>query len=149
MLASTRHELWRVREGGRIFATMQIDRRRFLHVVGTLAAATASTACGTAAIPDSVALARPELLAALGPTRVRALGARYREMHPAERDAESLRRAIARSIPWSSRMPWSSESPVAELVHRDFESERTVTVLGWILSATEARQCALLSLLPA
>ena len=35
---------------------------------------------------------------------------------------------------------------MARLVHDDFDDGRTVVVDGWILSATEARQCALYSL---
>jgi hypothetical protein len=135
-------------DAGNATSNAPLDRRRFLGVAATLAAATASTACGTS-ITASAELARPELLGALGASRVRALGARYREMTPAERDADSLRSAIVRSMPWSARMPWSGAASTADLVHQDFEAGRTVTVLGWILSATEARQCALFSLLPA
>jgi hypothetical protein len=34
----------------------------------------------------------------------------------------------------------------AELVRRDFTEGHTVEVQGWVLSITEARQCALYSL---
>jgi len=36
---------------------------------------------------------------------------------------------------------------IAATVRRDFETGRTVLVNGWVLAATEARQCALFSLL--
>jgi len=36
---------------------------------------------------------------------------------------------------------------IAAMVRRDFETGRTVLVNGWVLAATEARQCALFSLL--
>jgi hypothetical protein len=36
---------------------------------------------------------------------------------------------------------------IAAMVRRDFDTGRTVLVNGWVLSATEARQCALFSLL--
>jgi hypothetical protein len=34
------------------------------------------------------------------------------------------------------------------LIQRDFAEGRTVLLDGWVLSVTEARQCALYSLLP-
>jgi hypothetical protein len=85
----------------------------------------------------------------MGTDLVRAIGARYREMVPAERTAESLAAAIDDSRPLSSRLPWATRPTVAEMVRTDFARGRTVVVDGWILSATEARQCALYSLRPA
>jgi len=38
---------------------------------------------------------------------------------------------------------------VNEQVQLDFARGRTVMLNGWVLSVTEARQCALFSLLPA
>jgi hypothetical protein len=70
-------------------------------------------------------------------------------MISAERDARSLEGAIRRSLPWSARLSGSIVSHTSSLVHDDFDAGRTVVLLGWILSATEARQCALFSLLPA
>ena len=118
--------------------------------MGGVALATLGAACdrGTKA-DETSALARPELLAALGAARVRELGHRYREMVPAERDAASLGDAIRHSLPLTARLFGSSSTDVPRLVHDDFDAGRTVVVLGWILSATEARQCALFSLLPA
>jgi hypothetical protein len=127
-----------------------MDRRRFLRVAAAGAAAgLTSTGCAPGAAYDDGALARPDVLAALGPSHVRAIGEAYREQVPAERDAESLREAIAASTPWSSRLPWSAPPPLAARVRSDFEDGRTVVVGGWVLSLTEARQCALYSLLPA
>jgi hypothetical protein len=127
----------------------RMDRRRFLELIGGVAVATLATACDASSALDSAALARPDLLDALGAERVRALGARYREMVPAERDAASLRDAIRRSVPLRARLSGNGSSQLARMVHDDFEDGRTVVVLGWILSATEARQCALFSLTPA
>jgi len=123
-----------------------MERRRFLGVIGGTAVAALSVACGASPDLERSALARPDLLQALGPERVRALGVRYREMVPAERDADSLRDAIRRSLPLTARLSGSSAPPLARLVHEDFEGGRTVVVDGWILSATEARQCALFAL---
>ena len=123
-----------------------MERRRFLGLIGGGAVAALSVACGAGADVASGALARPELLAALGAERVRSLGARYRETTPAERDAASLEDAIRQSLPSSASRSGNSAAQLARLVRDDFEAGRTVVVDGWILSATEARQCALFSL---
>ena len=131
---------------------IHMDRRQFIRIAGAGAAsvAVALTADGCAAADDDVAsLAHPELVAALGAGTVRAIGERYRAMTPAERDLRSLRAAIIDSRPWMSRWLRVRRPSVADLVHSDFEQHRTVVVQGWVLSVTEARQCALYSLLPA
>jgi hypothetical protein len=123
-----------------------MERRRFLGLIGGTAVAALSVACGASPDLEQSALARPDLLDALGAERVRALGVRYRQMMPAERDAASLRDAIRRSLPAAARLSGNGPSPLARLVHDDFDGGRTVVVDGWILSATEARPCALFSL---
>jgi hypothetical protein len=125
-----------------------IDRRGFLRVSAVSAAALAATSCRAVPAGDP-ALARPELLSTLGAGPVRAIGARYRTMQGAERDSEALRRAILASRPMSARLFGVAEPSLATLVREDFEQGRIVVVDGWILSVTEARQCALFSLLPA
>ncbi|HXG95638.1 MAG TPA: hypothetical protein VNJ06_00850 [Gemmatimonadales bacterium] len=82
------------------------------------------------------AAAHPDLLAVLGPERIRAIGVQYRRLVPAENDRLFLRAAILAPHP-----------SIAATVRRDFETGRTVLVNGWVLAATEARQCALFSLL--
>jgi hypothetical protein len=126
--------------------TATMNRREFLIVTGAGAIAIAGAGCAPDARYETGALARPAVLAALGPDVTRAIGTRYRSMASDERDAGSLRRRILASRPWSARLTGRPPS-VAELVADDFEHGRTVTVDGWILSATEARQCALFSLL--
>jgi hypothetical protein len=122
-----------------------MNRRDFLHVASAGAIAAATAACAPDARYDADALARPELLAALGPDATRAIGRRYLAMNSYGMDARSLRRAILASRPWSDRLFGQSPS-VSKLVNTDFSDGRTVVVDGWILSVTEARQCALLAL---
>src|SRR5258705_8823393 len=85
---------------------------------------------------DPAAPPHPDLVAVLGPDPVRAIGAQYRRLVPPENDRLRLRAAIL-----APRMS------IAAMVRRDFETGRTVLVDGWVLPATEARQCALFSLL--
>ena len=126
---------------------MTIDRRRFLQftTAGVLASLT-SNACATGEAADSRALAQPALLRMLGAERVRELGVRYRQMVPAENREAALRGALSHGETRRSSFPWTSRPSLAQQVEDDFANGRTVLVNGWILSATEARQCALFSL---
>jgi len=125
-----------------------MNRREFLFVAGAGAIGSTIAACAPDARYETSALARPTLLGALGPDVTRAIGAHYRAMTAGERNAESLRGAIMASRPWSARLTGHPPS-VATLVTADFERGNAVVIDGWVLSATEARQCALFSLLTA
>jgi hypothetical protein len=102
----------------------------------------ASSACASGG--DAAALGKPDLLVALGPDAVRRLGRRYRENVPRERDAPRIEAAITASRPWAARIG-VSHSTLSDQVRDDFEAGHTVVVDGWLLSVTEARQCALYS----
>lgn len=118
-----------------------MQRRRFLQVTaaGTIAAV---TTWGCADNPgDARPIAHPALLDMLGAERTREIGTRYRATVPAEQTVGALRAAIL-----SSQRRWHWGKSVEAQVHDDFEAGRTVLVGGWVLSTTEARQCALYSL---
>ena len=61
-------------------------------------------------------------------------------MVPQEGSAAALRAAISDGARGEAR------PSVAQQVRNDFAAGRIVLVDGWVLSATEARQCALFSL---
>ena len=131
-----------------------MQRRRFVRIAafGTAATVTGLTACGPDgddAATDLRALARPDRLVVLGEPEVRANGARYRQMVPAENDAAALRAAIHGRHPLLVRIFGAPRVAPAELVRRDFAEGHTIEVDGWLISVTEARQCALCSLAPA
>ena len=128
---------------------MTMHRRSFLKagVAGMIAAAT-SSACAND-VPDDRELASPALIGMMGPIRVRRLGAWYRQMVPAENDAQALRAALAKEDRRGIRLPWTKRTPLGLRVSDDFADGRTVLVDGWLLSRTEARQCALLDALSA
>ena len=123
-----------------------MQRRTFL----SASAATAGAAllaglsdCWNAPRYTRETLGTPALLASMGHDRIVRIGRVYLEMTPAERTADSLRDGILDiATPW----PWSSAPPLDALVAADFEQNRTVFVDGWMLSAAEARQCALYAL---
>ena len=132
-----------------------MQRRRFVRIAafGTAATVAGLAACGpdgdAAAVADLRALARPDLLDVLGEPEVRAIGARYRQMVPGENDAAALRAAIHGRHPLLVRIFGAPRVAPEELVRRDFAEGHTIEVDGWLISVTEARQCALYSLAPA
>ena len=118
-----------------------LDRRQFL---STAAAGAALTLIGTTRVHHDAASdprdhAHPELLVALGPAAVDEIGEAYRALVPAESDRASLETAL-RAEHRAARE--SNEDPV----RADFAAGRVIVVRDWVLSRTEARQCALFSL---
>jgi hypothetical protein len=118
-----------------------MKRRDF---IGITAAGVAGLAWPGTSAADAVTratLAHPHLLDVLRDERLVAdLGRRYRETVPAEDDPRALEAAILADAPTSART-WLDDQ-----VQRDFATGRTVTLNGWVLSLTEARQSALYSL---
>jgi hypothetical protein len=123
-----------------------IDRRQFLSVAATGVAIGLTGVTYAAHHSDSDsdlrALAHPELLAALGPQTIREIGEAYRRLAPAESDRTSLEAAVRAEL----RVARSrNEDPI----RADFAAGRVIVVRDWMLSHTEARQCALFSMQPA
>jgi hypothetical protein len=127
---------------------MRIDRRRFLELsaLGILVSVADSACAGSGDRPDTAA-DRPQLLAMLGPDRVRHLGADYRASTPNENSAGALRAAL--SSGHGPRLPFIKSGSLDDQIRGDFATGRIVVVDGWVLSVTEARQAALFSLTPA
>jgi hypothetical protein len=126
-----------------------MDRRSFVRFTGAATLGFATASCRAGAGYDERSLARPELLSVLGDGPVRAIGTHYRALATTERDVAALRDAIVASRPLSARLFGASAPTIPELIRDDFAHRRTIVVDGWILALTEARQCALYSLLTA
>jgi hypothetical protein len=124
---------------------MTLDRRRFLQLSAAgVAASLTSSACGRDTGDDAQALAQPALVEMLGAERAREIGRQYRASVPGENTAAALRAAISSSQ--HQTFPWIGRQSIEETIRDDFYAGRTVVVSGWVLSETEARQCALYSL---
>ena len=124
---------------------MTLDRRRFLQLAATgMVAGFMTSACARDTSEDAAALGKPALLEMLGSERVREIGTQYRATVPKENTAATLRDAI--SNPRHQTFSWSPEGAIEGQIRDDFAAGRTVVVSGWVLSETEARQCALYSL---
>ena len=79
------------------------------------------------------------------------VGLQYLRTAHGERDLNTLIRLIASILPGGHRaLVVSNDADLRHLlgmqVRRDFEEERTVKLDGWILSLTEARLCAIATL---
>ena len=126
---------------------MTLDRRRFLQLSALgIVATVADSACASSDRADTPP-DRPQLLDMLGPERVRQLGAHYRASTPNENSADALGAAL--SSGHRLRIPFIKSASLDDRIRDDFAAGRTVLVDGWVLSVTEARQCALFSLTPA
>jgi hypothetical protein len=97
-------------------------------------------------------LASPESLSLfLEREELRQVGKAYRAANPSEDDRKKLAGLVLRDGNLSPLSTGSSLSTVRDAidgqVDRDFATGRTVIVKGWVLAATEARQCALHTLI--
>ncbi|MEQ1637243.1 MAG: hypothetical protein ABL903_11160 [Methylococcales bacterium] len=79
---------------------------------------------------------------------LRQIGISYRALFPKENSESQLLallvHAKAFNTAQSANSPLSAEQLKLE-VQKDFSDKKTIIVNGWVLSVTEARQCALLS----
>lgn len=129
-----------------------MKRRDFIGIAAAGAASVLlpASACGKESARSTLAM--PRLLAIIrNDTVVRELGQRYRERVAGENDGDALAALILEGPPeaHASGSPVFLRQRLNEQVTRDFAAGRTVTLDGWILAVTEARQCALYSLLSA
>ena len=69
------------------------------------------------------------------------LGSAYRDQYPDEDNLEELKARLGEG----QNPSHSTEDHLSEMIRNDFETGKTVIIEGWMLSITEARQCALYS----
>jgi hypothetical protein len=74
-------------------------------------------------------------------------GLAYRKMFEKENSESALGQALSANKPTMD--PVALRSAVEKQIKQDFVAGNIVTVDGWILSVTEARQCALFSIVNA
>ncbi|MEX0821751.1 MAG: hypothetical protein WD021_06365 [Rhodothermales bacterium] len=124
-------------------------RRRFLQLgtAGLIAASLPGAAISVASQSELHRLAEPGLLHILRDREsVRAIGASYRRTVPFEDDVHVLAAQITGDMKRSGGSA-ANQADIEKQVRRDFDRGRTVQIDGWVLSRTEARQCALFSLI--
>ena len=80
-----------------------------------------------------------------------AIGRAYLQSYPREADALRLEDQIARGIAGGRMLLATTSKPevsklLTDRIRQDFATDQVVKVQGWILSVTEARLCALTTL---
>lgn len=87
------------------------------------------------------ALARPEALSLIWEdAAIRDIGKKYKAMPAGESRQRGLVNALSTLKAKDSK---ATAEAIEQQIKKDFETGNTVLVDGWILSKTEARQCAL------
>lgn len=117
-----------------------IDRRQLLAWVLALGCTTVASRSGWTNISKTDELNVPRLI-----------GAYYLEMHPNEGKVVELIRFLRQSIPEFS---WNrddlkstlSQDGIREACASDFQRDDVDSIGGWLLSRTELRLCALISI---
>jgi hypothetical protein len=123
-----------------------MKRRRFAVLSGFgITALALPAACYNPLTPAyDPLLAEPELLSQIWePETLVEMGALYRNLTPGERTEEAL---VAVLFPKAQGTAASTVEWVKERIRDDFREGDLVMLDGWMLSRTEARQCALYSI---
>lgn len=131
-----------------------MKRRNFI-VLSALAAGAVSVPFFNCAGPDpelDKKLAIPQTLASLlDENSIKAIGKKYGSSYPGEYSIRTLEQQL---VKYGDGKSVSSNTPAKEIysvlnahIQDDFESADTLVLDGWVLSLTEARQCALFSLI--
>jgi hypothetical protein len=132
-----------------------MKRRKFI-IYSALSAAAATAPFLNCTGPDTEfdkKIAVPEKLSQIYDEKtIMEIGMAYGKAYPEEyniKDIESLLKKDKEGKSISASMAVSEIKTIMDnKVQHDFNSGNTIILNGWILSITEARQCALFSLIP-
>jgi hypothetical protein len=133
--------------------TLQFMKRRMFLSVSAAGAASLFipfSGCSGRYTLSNKAVAQPQFLAHICDAKVlREIGTAYKQHVPNEKEDRKLARLIltdanGHTIPESTDTN-TLETLLNQNIQHDFETGQTVVVNGWVLSKTEARQCALFS----
>ena len=129
-----------------------MNRRTFVWLSAASAASfyIPASGCSSRYTLSNKAVAQPQFLAHICDAKaLRAIGITYKRQVPDEKADKKLAHLIltddaGHAIPESTDSN-KLEALLNQKVQQDFETGHTVMVNGWVLSQTEARQCALFS----
>lgn len=131
-----------------------MKRRRFLYLTcaGLVAMGGPFANCNIHHPSQPLWLAQPHDLSGIcDAATLKSIGQGYLNQHPDEENEERLAELVMDDELGKAHKP-AGDDPSTQLwlqekIKKDFESGRTTVVKGWVLSQTEARQCALYALL--
>ncbi|HEY4197114.1 MAG TPA: hypothetical protein VGM63_16345 [Mucilaginibacter sp.] len=125
-----------------------MQRRTFIQLSAYTAVALALPLVDSCTSPTNKVLEQPLFFAHLVDSKtIQETGLSYRKLFPAEDSQTTLTGLLlGKNAPEDKKLIQSS---LDKQVDDDFKAGKTVTAAGWVLSITEARQCALYSILNA
>jgi hypothetical protein len=124
-----------------------MQRRTFIHLSAyTALALTLPTIDGCGLNSTDKVLSQPLFFSHLVDIKtINETGLAYRKLFPAENSQSVLNKLLLGSNASSDKT--MIQKQLDAQVEQDFKAGKTVTAKGWVLSITEARQCALYSIL--
>ena len=125
-----------------------MNRSSFLQQSALAAVAIAIPWLDSCNVQHDKVLSRPDFLKGImEKSTILSIGKAYVIAHPDEDQANTLATLLTTNHPDGSKATSASLITfLKDSIEKDFREGRTVTVIGWVLSQTEARQCALLYL---
>ena len=127
-----------------------MQRRRFitLSTITAFAVGAPFLNCSEPDLALDKLLAMPQTLSRLqDENTLVAIGKAYGAAHPDEYSLRKLERKLAENNLSSDTPPNKIFATLDKAIQSDFDSGNIVILQGWVLSITEARQCALFSLM--
>ena len=123
----------------------------YLSVTGAVATGLSSLYCHKPAGHWKTILGQPEFLSHICDAKtILGIGNAYRLLVPTETKADQLVDLLMTNKDGNSISGTQDSSSIIAFVNqnmeKDFKTGETIVVSGWVLSVTEARQCALFSL---
>ena len=129
-----------------------MQRRRFitLSTITAFAVGAPFLNCSEPDLALDKLLAMPQTLSSLqDENTLVAIGRAYGASHPDEYSLRKLERKLAENNLSSDTPPNKIFATLDKAIQADFDSGNIMILQGWVLSITEARQCALFSLMVA
>jgi hypothetical protein len=125
-----------------------MERRSFIKLSAFTAMALTMPLAQGCGGSKEIAIAQPLLLSHLTDAKtIHEAGLTYRHTYTAEDNQHELTQLILKGKNASDFSRDEIEAMLAEQVKNDFKTGNVTQLNGWILSVTEARQCALFSIL--
>ena len=123
-----------------------MERRAFIRLSAYTALVLSAPLLDSCSKPADNPLAMPLFFSHIADVKtITEAGLAYRKTNRAEDDRMVLAKILSGNN--ASADEKEIQAALDTLVKQDFQTNKTVMVSGWVLSVTEARQCALFSIL--